>query len=172
MNRTKVGKGLAGPCGLVLVLAVSACNSDRDRSRQTRGHEGAPITLTGCLQKSGGLTSLYVLTQVNEPTRSVGTSGSAQSQPGAVEQEQMREAKHAYRLDGDKDQLGNLVGKQVKVEGTIAENSDLNKRAAENRDNSNKGADIDTDDLAKVDVTSIAAVSNACGNSANDQQKP
>ena len=128
------------------------------------------INLTGCLQKGGGLTSSYVLTQVNEPTRSVGTSGS--SQPDVVKQEQMREAKHSYRLDGNDDQLGSLVGKQVRVEGTVAEKSDLNKRAGEDRKDTDKPADIDTGDLAKVKVNSISAVSDACGQSANDQRRP
>jgi len=170
MNRNSVNRLLAVSCTVALASVVSACNGDRASSNQARGHEGAPINLTGCLQKGGGLTSSYVLTQVNEPTRSVGTSGS--SQPDVVKQEQMREAKHSYRLDGSDDQLGNLVGKQVRVEGTVAEKSDLNKRAGEDRKDTDKPADIDTGDLAKVKVNSISAVSDACGNSANDQQRP
>ena len=170
MARVRMVKLSAVPAAFVFMTAIAACNSNsRMNSSEARGHEGAPINLTGCLQKSGSMTSNYVLTQVNEPTRSVGTSGSAETQPGTVEREQMREARHAYRLDGDKDQLDNLVGKQVRVQGTIAENSDLNKKAAENRDRDNKPADIDAGDLAKVNVQSIAAVSDACGNS--DQQK-
>ena len=170
MNRNSVNRLLAISCTVALASIVSACNGDRASSNAARGHEGARINLTGCLQKGGGLTSSYVLTQVNEPTRSVGTSGS--SQPDVVKQEQMREAKHSYRLDGNDDQLGSLVGKQVRVEGTVAENSDLNKRAAEDRKDADKPADIDTGDLAKVKVNSISAVSDVCGNSANDQQRP
>jgi hypothetical protein len=73
----------------------------------------------------------------------------------------MREAKHAYRLDGDNDQLDKLVGKQVSVEGTVADNSDLAKRQNDMRKDS-KPADIDAGDLAKVDVKTIAAVSDNC----------
>jgi len=161
---------LAISCTVALASVVSACDGSRTSSNQARAHEGASINLTGCLQKSGGLTTSYVLTQVNEPTRSVGTSGS--SQPDVVKQEQMREAKHSYRLDGDDDQLGNLVGKKVRVEGTVAQNSDLNKRAAEDRKDTDKPADIDTGDLAKVKVNSISAMSDSCGSSATEQQKP
>lgn len=168
MDRTKLSRILAVPAAVVLGIGVSACNGNRTSS-QARGHEGAPINITGCLQEGSGMNS-FVLTQVNEPTRSVGTSGSSDTQPGVVAQEQMREAKHAYRLDGDNDQLGNLVGKKVKVEGTIADASDLKERADENRTRPDKPADIDTGDLAKVNVRSISAVADSCG-SASDQPK-
>lgn len=151
-------------CGLAAAVSSAACDrNDHRTSDRAKGHEGAPINLTGCLQKSGTLASTYILTQVNEPTRSVGTSGGDAT---AVDRERMREAKHAYRLSGDDDQLKELVGKQVRVEGTIAENSDLNKaqRTAADRDrDKDKPLDIDAGDLAKVDVKSIASVSDACG---------
>jgi hypothetical protein len=168
MDRLNVSKIAAFAGVLVLGAAVTACNRDRTTS-SARGHEGAPTSLTGCLQKGGGMTTSYVLTEVNEPTRSVGTSGSAEK-PGTVAQEQMREAKHAYRLDGDKDQLDPLVGKQVRVEGTIAENSDLNKRADESPRDRDKPADIDPGDLAKVNVQSISAVADACGNGVDQRR--
>src|SRR3954465_6458382 len=133
-------------CGIALAVSSTACNKDTDRARtnEARGHEGAPINLTGCVQKEGGLTTTYILTQVNEPTQSVGTTGS--NAAGNVDQERMRAAKHAYRLDGDGDQLKDLVGKQVKVEGTIAENSDLNKKTT--TADQDKRSDIDAGDLA------------------------
>ena len=110
---------------------------------------------------SGTMTATYILTQVNEPTKSVGTSGS--SDANAVQREQIREAKHAYRLEGDDDQLKDLVGKQVRVEGVIAENSDLHKAQQDaNKRDAGSGADIDPGDLAKVDVKSIATVADAC----------
>jgi len=141
-------------CGIALVVSSTACDKDKNRTAESRGHKGAPINLTGCLQKDGGISTTYILTQVNEPTQSVGTSGSAAN----VDQERMREAKHAYRLSGDDDQLKELVGKQVKVEGVVAENSDFKKaNDAEQR------ADMDTGDLAKVEVKSVAAVADACG---------
>jgi hypothetical protein len=139
-------------------LAVAAC--DRNGMREARGHEGAPINLTGCLQKGDGMNN-FVLTQVNSPSRSVGTSGASDAKPGAVAQEQMREAKHAYRLDGDNDELGKLVGMQVRVDGTVAENSDLNKRANDSRAD-NKAPDLGSGDLAKVDVKTIAAIADSC----------
>jgi hypothetical protein len=167
MDRVKMSRILAVPSALIVAASIAACNGDR--SNIARGHEGAPINLTGCLQKGGGFTAPYVLTQVNEPARSVGTTGSTEA-PGAAAREQMREARHAYRLAGDKDQLDNLVGKQVRVQGTVAENSDLNKRAEDSRRDADKPADLDTNDLAKVNVTSISSVSDSCGN-ASEQQK-
>jgi hypothetical protein len=71
----------------------------------------------------------------------------------------MREAKHAYRLGGDDDRFAPLVGKQVKIDGTIAENSDLNKKPA----GGDRRSDIDTGDLAKIDVTVISQMADACG---------
>lgn len=142
-------------CGVALAMSSAACNRDAARSDKARGHVGAPINLTGCLQKDGGLTTDFILTQVNEPSQSVGTSGTA----GNVDQERMREAKHSYRVEGDDDQLEKLVGKQVKLEGTVAENSDLQKSKA----NREPGADIDADNLARVDVVTITAIADACG---------
>jgi hypothetical protein len=153
--RRIVGSRIVVACA-ALALSSAACNRNAAKTDQARGHVGAPINLTGCLQKEGGITKTYVLTQVNEPSQAVGTSGAA----GNVEQERMREAKHAYRLDGDNDQLEQLVGKQVKLEGTIAENSDLNRPKDAKRD---KPADIDSGDLAKVDVVTIAATADTCG---------
>lgn len=159
------GGNMIVACGIAVAMSSAACNNANNsaRSNQARGHEGAPINLTGCLQKEGGLTTTYILTQVNEPTRSVGTSGSSAAN---VDRERMREAKHSYRLSGDDDQMKDLVGKQVKVEGTIAENSDLNKAQDRAKDNRDSHANIDSSDLAKVDVKSIAQVSDACGNDA------
>ena len=159
MARMKTAQALAIATGLALAAGAAAC--DRATDREARGHEGAPINLVGCLQKSESGLNQFVLTQVNSPARSVGTSGSAGAQSGVVAQEQMREAKHAYRLDGDNDQLDKLVGKQVSVEGTVADASDLAKRQNEMRKD-NKPADIDAGDLAKVDVKTIAAVSVSC----------
>ena len=148
-------------CGIALAVSSAACNKDNGRARtsEARGHEGAPINLTGCLQKEGGLTTTYILTQVNESAKSVGTTGS--NSTANVDQERMRAAKHAYRLDGDSGQMKDLVGKQVKVEGTIAENSDLNKKTT--TADQDKRTDIDAGDLAKVDVKTIAATGDACG---------
>src|SRR4030095_9837392 len=103
-----------------------------------------------------GISTTYILTQANEPAQSVGTSGS--SAPANVDRERMREVTHAYRLSGDDDQLKELVGKQVKVEGVIAENSDFKKT-----NDPERRADLDAGDLAKVDVKSATVVADACG---------
>jgi hypothetical protein len=167
-------------CSLAIALSVGACNQsdtaevDRDNDRlaadtaNARGHEGAPITVTGCLQRGSGLNN-FILTQVNTPADSpVATSGKGDASGQAVQREQMREAKHAYELEGeDNDALRNLVGKQVRVTGTIEESSNLHREAAErNRTSTDKrdGLDIDTGDLAKVQVQGIVQVADACGN--------
>src|SRR5262249_13812983 len=104
-----------------------ACSNDRSTraSNQTPGtlagapssqagappdRSSAPITLVGCLQKSDGLRTSYMLTSVNEPNTSVGTSG--ETRPGAVEKEQLRAAANTYVLNPKGDvKLDDLVGK-------------------------------------------------------------
>src|SRR5262249_60653493 len=77
------------------------------------------VTLTGCLQKGDGRSD-YILTELNKPRTGVGTSGSTKPSSGdTVGQEQMRAASHAYKLDGDRDTLEPMVGKEVRVSGTI-----------------------------------------------------
>src|SRR5689334_3596369 len=86
-----------------------------------------PVTLTGCLQKGDGRND-YILTEINQPRTSVGTSGST-SAAGSdkVGQEQMRAAEHAYKLSADNDTLEPMVGKQVRVSGTMERQSQLNE---------------------------------------------
>jgi hypothetical protein len=170
-------KGFIVGCGLVMAIGGAACNRndaaevDRDTDRlaadtaKQPGHEGAPITLTGCLQRGGGLNN-FILTQVNAPSETpVATTG---KDPGgaAVQREQMREAKHAFALEADdKDAMRELVGKQVRVTGKIDEASDLHRKSAEAKTPSERrdGLDIDAGDLAKVDVQGIVKVADACG---------
>ena len=174
-------KALVAGCGLAVALSTGACtvdetaDVDRDTDQlatdtartdtQPAGHEGAPITLTGCLQRGDGLNN-YILTEVNSPTESpVATSGT-QSSGSAVRREQMREAKHAYSLEGDRDDaLRDLVGKQVRVTGTLAETSELRRVNPEKRDSTDKGdgLDLGAGDLAKVDVDGVVQVADACG---------
>jgi hypothetical protein len=138
-------------CGLAMTMSGAACSRDqaaevdRDTGRlaadtaKQPGHEGAPITVTGCLQRGSGLND-FLLTQVNSPPDTpVATSGK-DSSGAAVQREQLRQAKHAYTLDGDKDALRELIGKQVRVTGSI----------------------IDTVDLAKIAVQGIVQVADAC----------
>ena len=168
-------KACVAGCSLAMALSVGACNRDeaaevdRDTDRMAtdtarpRGHEGAPITLTGCLQRGSGMNN-FILTQVNSPAESpVATSGKAGD---AVQREQMREAKHAYALEGDDDDaLRTMVGKQVRVTGMIAETSELRREISKPRDTTDRRGtlDIDAGDLAKVDVQGIVQVADVCG---------
>ena len=157
-----------------MAIAGSACNrndaaevdsaTDRlaaDTAKQP-GHEGAPITVTGCLQRGSGLNN-YILTQVNSPSDTpVATTGKDAS-GAAVQREQMREAKHAYSLDGDKDSMRDLIGKQVRVTGKIDEASELHRESSDTRTAGRDGLDIDAGDLAKVEVQGIVKVADGCG---------
>jgi len=155
----------------------SAADIKRDEPRQT------PITVTGCLQQGDGHT--YILTRVNEPSqKSVGTSGT----PAAVEREQLREAANAYRIDPSGDvKLDDMVGKQIRVSGMLAERADLPKpeatsgtandrsananHSAADKDHVNSDrAKIDEKDLAKIDATSVSMVNAACGDQAKSSK--
>jgi len=169
-------RALIAGCSLAVAMSGAACNRhdaaeiDRDNDRlaadtaKNRGHEGAPITVTGCLQRGSGLNN-FILTQVNEPSESPVATAGKDASGAAVQREQMREAKHAYQLDGDeKDALRDMVGKQVRVTGTIKETSELHKEAAETKTAGDR-LDIDAGDLAKVEVQGIVRVAEACGQS-------
>jgi hypothetical protein len=155
----------------------TAADTKRDEPRQQ------PITVTGCLQQGSGHT--YILTRLNEPSqKSVGTTGT----PAAVEREQLREAANAYRIDPQGDvKLDDMIGKQIRVSGMLADRADLpkpeaNGTAAGSRDeratsgaasndanrsaaaaNRNDRADISQGDLAKIDATSASIVKDVCG---------
>jgi hypothetical protein len=178
--------------GIAIALSAFACSNDRanntatDRTGQppaagagsagtagtaestaAKSSDGntAPVTLVGCLQKGDGRSD-YILTEVNTTRTTVGTSGStagAGSASDVVGQEQMRAAAHAYRLSGDRDTLEPLVGKQVRVSGTLAKSSDLNAHDDSAKVKDRDRAKIDEDDLAKVEVASVDSVSDNCG---------
>ncbi|HEX7798429.1 MAG TPA: hypothetical protein VF456_28895, partial [Vicinamibacterales bacterium] len=123
----------------VALATVCACNRDNRDNRnnmpanQTPMTQGAPsagqqavnspITVTGCLQKEGGLTTTYIVTRMNEPPqKGIGTAGNGT----AVEREQLREAENSYRVSPrDNVDMESMVGKQVRVNGTIAKRADL-----------------------------------------------
>jgi hypothetical protein len=139
----------------------------------TTASDKSPITITGCLQKGDGRSD-YILTEVNTTRTTVGTGGStpaAGSSADVVGKEQMREAAHAYKLSGDRDTLEPLVGKQVRVSGTLAARSDLNAHddAGKVKDKDRDRTKIDADDLAKVDVTTADTVADSCGASKGKQ---
>jgi hypothetical protein len=164
-------KAFIAGCGLAVAMSGTACNRDEaaevDRNTDSlagdtstqRGHEGAPITVTGCLQRGSGLNN-YILTQVNTPSDTpVATSG---KDGAAVQREQMREAKHSYVLDGDdKDAMRSLVGKQVRVTGKIDETSELRRGTSDG--NRRENLEISAGDLAKVEVQGIVQVAEVCG---------
>src|SRR5262249_10597822 len=91
--------------------ATNAGEPAAGRAGSTAATEKSPVTITGCLQK-GEARSDYILTDVNATPSPAGTSGSTSS-TDAVGKEQMRLAKRAYSLSGDRDTLEPLVGKQV-----------------------------------------------------------
>ena len=134
------------------------------------GHQGAPITLTGCLQRGNGvLTESFILTAVNSPAADAPIATRGESDKAApVEREELRAAKHAYRLRGDDDELEQLVGRQIRVTGTLAELSDLPALgAAGSRDERRQqtdapSPDIQTRDLAQVEVQSVEQIAAVC----------
>lgn len=166
---------MAGTIMIGCTLAVAAaCGGDSttgsDDNRQ-------PLTLTGCLQQGGGaLRSGYMLTMLNEPS-GVGTSGSVTQSGSSVEREQMRIAARTYRLSPKDDvELDTMVGKQVRVTGVIVEEADVpNGKGAigsdsdsqrPNRDvteQTRRGAQLDTSNLARLEVTNAAIVADVCG---------
>ncbi len=159
-------------CGLAAAL-TAACGNKADQTAAnpdnrpvgtsgsaSTGNAMKPIDVTGCLQKADGS---YVLTEINQPN------------PNAAPTSK----KGDYRLTAEKDDdLEKLVGKQVKVSGTLTEASDLTARddrrandltvgtSGDQDTNHNRKADralIRTGDLASVDVTSIEPTAGGCG---------
>jgi hypothetical protein len=135
---------------------TSGTAADENNSR-------TPVTLTGCLQKGDGRSD-YILTEINQPRTSVGTSGSASANANdKVGQEQMRAAEHAYKLSADNDTLEPLVGKQVRVSGTVERRSQLNEHNDNGTVKDRDRTKIDADDLASVHVASIDSIADGCG---------
>ena len=136
--------------------ATSGTAADENNAR-------TPVTLTGCLQKGDGRSD-YILTEISQPRTSVGTSGSTSAaNTDKVGQEQMRAAEHAYKLSADKDTLEPLVGKQVRVSGTVERQSKLNEHNDNGTVKDRDRTKIDADDLASVHVASIDSIADACG---------
>jgi len=122
------------------------------------------------LQKGDGRSD-YILTEINTPKESVGTSGAAgTSGADTVAQERLQAAEHAYRLSGDHDNLEPLVGKRVRVSGTLAQASDLNAHDDNGKMKDRDRAKIGESDLAKVDVASVDSVADTCGGKASGRK--
>jgi len=162
--------------------AVGTAQDDGERTtavgstREADGRRNEAVTLEGCLQQDSGTFSRgYLLTMVNEPSM-VGTAGSVTATGSAVEREQMQMAATTYRIDPKGDlELKNMLGKRVRVSGTVTEQPQLpngngaigsdSDQQRPNRDAAQRDrkTEIKTGDLAKVDVTSAAIVGEACG---------
>jgi hypothetical protein len=181
-NRAENSAGHADANGTTATDRTDAsAPSAQDNRNQT------PITVAGCLQK--GDSGEFILTRINEPTQSVGTTGSANSR--TAEREQMRSAAGAFRVEPSGDvKVDQLVGKQVRVTGTVAEDATLppssGSAASDRRDNqsggsatgsgntsnsantSNSGndrndrAEIRQGDLTKIDATAVETIADTC----------
>lgn len=195
MKTTTFVRALAVSCSVAAAAACSNNNANTSASNpgNTTGttaatdtaHPGqsnnsavhTPVSINGCLQKGTGGT--YLLTRLNEPAhKDVGSSGPA----SAVEQEQLWMARNEYRIDPQHDvKVDDLVGKQVRVTGTIVDAADLpTARQEADRDrrdqptatsgtadrNSTRdanGADIKQGDLAKIDASAVSMIAASCG---------
>lgn len=140
------------------IVAAAACGESRSRKG------ASPITVAGCLQKGTG--SDFILTRINEPSKTAGTTGVGASTAaradnsggGTVEREQLRSAAGAYRVDAAKGvSLSELVGREVRVVGTITENMDL-PRANADRD----PVQVKQGDLARIEATSVSRTAAEC----------
>lgn len=132
----------------------------------------------GCVQRGGGiLSNELLLTMMHEPPGAAGTSGSVTKTGSSVEREQMRMAARTYRLRGiGSVDLDPLVGKQVRLTGTIGEAADLPNGSGgigssgdsqqPNRSVADKlGQDpqLSVADLGRLDVTNAVVTGEACG---------
>jgi hypothetical protein len=161
-------------CSLAFGLSAAACDQTttdtgaRGEAPMTgqAAREGTPLTVTGCLQHAGGLESEFILTEdinVGEP---VGTSGSGTD----VRNEQLGAARRSYRLSGAEQDLDTLVGKQIRVTGTLTDAATLPRADAGRSDREQMGRsagdndrrEIDADDLAQMDVQQIETISERC----------
>jgi hypothetical protein len=106
----------------------SSSKGEQGQKSETKGTSGTsggadktPMTVTGCLQETKGITGSYLLTQANAGSSGsapVGTSGS--SSRSEVEQKQMMAAKKSFQLSGETDELKNLVGHRIRVIGVLS----------------------------------------------------
>jgi hypothetical protein len=174
---------LVATCALVATLMVGCVNS-ADRTvtdADTRSGVGRPVSmssaqkkpvdLTGCLQK---LSGSYLLTETNRSSPDAEAAG-RQGERASVEGDRLN-VLHAYRLSaGDKDRLEKLVGKKVKVSGSVTETSDPVAREDRRfndlimvgtsgvQDKETDHPAIKPGSLSKVDVASIQQVGEGCG---------
>jgi hypothetical protein len=179
---------LVATCGLLAVLAAG-CGRNPDRTTQADNRPGVenkplsmssqmssqerkPIDLTGCLQK---LSGSYLILDINRGTPGTHATDK-QGDDSAIAARERSNVRQAYHLSaGDKNRLEKLVGKQVKVSGTVTESADQIARDERRgndlvmvgtsgvQDSEAERARIKPGDLARVDVASIQQVGEGCG---------
>jgi hypothetical protein len=118
------------------------------------------MTLVGCLQRAERGDS-FRLTGINIPNdRPIATSGGSE-RGDEGERERTQADQHTYALSGEDDRWDALVGKRVRVRGTLNEPTGLTRQI----DPRSQRLGIDQHDLAEVDVESVVTLADACGSS-------
>jgi hypothetical protein len=179
------------------IVATAACGNNTARSTnnntpnstasnvpaadQRAENAAEPITVTGCLQQDG---RTFIVTRQNDPSHEgIGTTGSGDT----VEREQLDKAANAYRVESkDQSDWNSMVGKQVRVSGSVDKTAHLPAASASDepsgtsgmvtRDGDAVGADakrhekIDKGDLAQLNVESMSVVSDNCGGKATSKK--
>jgi hypothetical protein len=166
---TKLYKVSLTLCAAAAALGLSGCQRDRaagepsatgtsGRVTSERYASAGDLNVSGCLQKTAGIPSDYILTQTSSPAESVGTSGTL----GTVEGRDLDAAARSYRLSagGQSNRLRNLVGHQVRVMGTIVSHGTIATDArAASPDNP---PDLTESDLARLNVTTVEDIADVC----------
>jgi hypothetical protein len=162
-----------GACGTNNRETVSTQTTDSTATVTSTGNaKTQPVSLTGCLQE--GDRGTYILTELNRPKQPDSRN------PKVIAEDKLAAAEEAYVLSSPTaTDMSKLVGNRVHVEGTLARASDLSSTQP-NHDRKSVGTAGDSGeltaiesghvikehDLAKVDVTSLQKVANACGSNA------
>jgi hypothetical protein len=183
MRRCAVNRGQAFLASGALAIACVACGSkpetsvdeaqqrgdrtitpDLKSTRETNSEAHQAVTLEGCLQRSAGPNGIYLLTGVNEPSV-LGTAGRTTGPASTVERERARVAARTYRAEAAGDlKLNEMVGRRVRVSGTIAEEPSGAPRIGPDRaTEAAPGSKTRRESTARVDLKNFArvAVANA-----------
>lgn len=150
------------PLLLAPALLITGCQSNQsaDSARSTAAIQPS-MTVTGCLQEAGNGT--YLLTRVNSTPpvpKTVGTSGAS----NAIERDQVRDAENSYRISPAKGiALPALLGKEVRVTGTLAAKGELPAMPAVNQAPAAL-PNITPHELSRIDASAVAFISDECGN--------
>jgi hypothetical protein len=176
MNWTVRARTLLGTCALAVGMCAAGCGEPSERAdvqldadggpipgqphADAAEHGRAPMTLVGCLQRAERGDS-FRLTGINIPSdRPIATSGGSERRD-EVERERAQAEQHTYALSGEDDRWDSLVGKRVRVRGTLTEPTGLTRQS----DPRSERLGIDQHDLAEVDVESVVTLADGCGSS-------